>query len=70
MAIATMNDAISKTYQSGYHKGINDFTNKFNEMCNKYPIAISKKNSRPLYAHVDGTWHDLINDIAEQLKGE
>ena len=53
--------------KEGYNKAIDDFVNKLNEICDKYPITTGEKH-RPLYAHTDGTWHDLIDDVVDIMK--
>ena len=56
-------------YKVGYTKAIDDFAEKIRDICSNHSIgADSKNNNEPLYAHKDGTWHSLIDKIAEQLK--
>lgn len=46
-----------------------DDAEKIRDICSNHSIgADSKNNNEPLYAHKDGTWHSLIDDVAEQLK--
>lgn len=51
------------------NKTIDDFAEKLREICSNHSVgADSKNNNEPLYAHKDGTWHSLIDDVVEQLK--
>ena len=61
---------IADVIQAERNNVIDEFAEKLNEMCKQYPITTSKENHRPLYAHQDGIWHDLIKDVVEQMKGE
>lgn len=51
------------------NKAIDDFAEKINEMCSKYGTGRDWHTGRPLYIHSDGTWHDLIKDVVEMMKG-
>ena len=50
-------------------KAIDEFAEKLGILCENSAMALDRYNGRPLY-NKDGKWHDLINDVAEQLKGE
>lgn len=55
--------------KDGYTKAIDDFAEKLKEICSNHSVgADSKNHNELLYAHKDGTWHSLIDDVAEQLK--
>ena len=63
-----------RVLQSGYeaeirNKAIDEFAEKMGRLCENSAMALDRYDGRPLY-NKDGTWHDLINDVAEQLKGE
>ena len=50
---------------------IEEFADLLKRICDKYPLGIDRKYQRPTYAHEDGTWHNLINDVVKQMrKGE
>lgn len=51
-------------------KAIDEFAEKLKEAFAKATIGFDAKFGKVLYAHEDGTWHDLTEDLAEQLKGE
>lgn len=56
-------------YKAGYTKAIDDFAEKIRDICSNHSIGVdSKNNNELLYAHKDGTWHSLIDDVVEQLK--
>lgn len=56
-------------YSKGYNKAIDDFAEMLREICSNHSVGSdNKNNNEPLYAHEDGTWHSLIDDVAEQLK--
>ena len=58
-----------KTIEDIYNKAIDDFADKLREICSNHSVgADSKNNNEPLYAHRDGTWHSLSDDVVEQLK--
>ena len=50
-------------------KAIEEFAEKLGRLCENSAMALDRYNARPLYSK-DGKWNDLINDVAEQLKGE
>lgn len=52
------------------NKAIDEFAETIRDICHKYPIGNDADTNEPLYAHEDGTWHNLIDDVAEQMKGE
>ena len=51
-------------------KVIDEFAEAIRGICYKYPIGTDADTNEPLYGHKDGTWHNLIDDVAEQMKGE
>ena len=51
-------------------KDIDEFAEAIRGICYKYPIGTDADTNEPLYGHEDGTWHNLIDDVAEQMKGE
>ena len=48
-------------------KAIDEFAEKLGILCENRAMALDRYNGRPLY-NKDGKWHDLINEVAEQLK--
>lgn len=50
-------------------KAIDEFVERARILCINRPIGCDCRENIPLYAHTDGTWHDLIADIAEAMKG-
>ena len=52
------------------NKVIDEFAETIRDICHKYPIGNDADTNEPLYAHEDGTWHNLIDDVTEQMKGE
>lgn len=52
----------------GYNKAIDEFAAAIRDICHKYPIGTDADTNEPLYAHEDGTWHNLIDDAAERMK--
>lgn len=46
---------------------IDEFAEKLGRLCVNSAMALDRNNGRPLY-NKDGKWHDLITDVAEQLK--
>lgn len=60
---------IADAVQAERNKAIDGFAEKIREICSNHSVgADSKNNNEPLYAHRDGTWHSLIDDVVEQLK--
>jgi hypothetical protein len=49
-------------------KAIDEFANVIRGIHYNYPIGTDADTNEPLYAHEDGTWHNLLNDVAEQMK--
>ena len=56
-------------YADGYVKVIDEFTERMFRICAERGTKICAISNAPLYAHEDGTWHSLIRDVAEQMKG-
>lgn len=53
------------------NKAIDEFAEKLGGLCENSAMALDRYNGRPLYnKNKDGKWHDLITDVAEQLKEE
>lgn len=50
------------------NKAIDEFVEAIRDICHKYPIGNDADTNEPLYAHEDGTWHNLIDDVTEQMK--
>ena len=50
-------------------KTIDEFAEAIRGICYKYPIGTDADTNEPLYGHEDGTWHNLLDDVAEQMKG-
>ena len=52
----------------GYKRGINNFKELAMDTCRNHGTGVAHDDSRePLYAHEDGTWHSLLDDVAAQL---
>jgi hypothetical protein len=51
-------------------KAIDEFAEAIRAIHYKYPIGTDADTNEPLYGHEDGTWHNLLDDVAEQMKGE
>ena len=51
------------------NKAIDEFVERVKCICGNRPIGCDCKKNRPLYAHTDGKWHDLIDEIAEEMRG-
>ena len=49
---------------------IDEFVETAKEICATHGLGIDRELYIPLYVHEDGTWHDLIGDVAELLKKE
>lgn len=49
-------------------KTIDEFAEAIRAIHYKYPIGTDADTNEPLYGHEDGTWHNLINDVAKQMK--
>lgn len=49
---------------------INDFLERIKIACSMYTIGCSHSDNSLIYAHSDGTWHNLIEDIANQMNGK
>ena len=49
-------------------KVIDEFAEAIRGICYKYPIGTDADTNEPLYGHEDGTWHNLIDDVSEQMK--
>ena len=50
------------------NKVIDKFAEVIRDICYKYPISTDADTNELLYAHEDGTWHNLIDNVAEQMK--
>ena len=46
---------------------IEEFANNIKKFCEEYAIGCDSKNNGLVYAHKDGTWHNLVNDIVNQM---
>lgn len=62
-------EELQKCREYGYNKAIDEFVERARILCINRPIGCDCRENIPLYAHTDGTWHDLIADIAEVMKG-
>ena len=51
------------------NQAIDEFSEAIRAIHYKYPIGTDADTNEPLYGHEDGTWHNLIDDVAEQMKG-
>ena len=49
---------------------IEEFAEKMKGFCERCTIVTDFITNRPKYDHEDGEWHDLINDVVAQMKGE
>lgn len=49
-------------------KVIDEFAETIRVIHYKYPIGTDADTNEPLYGHEDGTWHNLIDDVAKQMK--
>lgn len=49
-------------------KVIDEFAEAIRAIHYKYPIGTDADTNEPLYGHEDGTWHNLIDDVSEQMK--
>lgn len=47
---------------------IQEFIERISIACKTYVIGNDAKNGHIIYAHSDGTWHNLMEDIAKQMK--
>lgn len=47
---------------------IDEFAEEIRNIHYKYPIGTDADTNEPLYGHEDGTWHNLIDDVSEQMK--
>lgn len=47
-----------------------EWAKRMKEICARYAVGIDRKTYLPVYAHADDTWHSLIDDVVEQLKGD
>lgn len=62
-------DSYNSGFKEGFLKAVDEFSEKLGILCENSAMALDRYNGRPLY-NKDGKWHDLINDVAEQLKEE
>lgn len=46
---------------------IDEFAEEIRTICYKCPIGTDADTNEPLYGHKDGTWHNLLDDVAEQM---
>lgn len=46
---------------------IQEFIERISTACKIYAIGNDAKNGHIVYAHSDGTWHNLMEDIAKQM---
>lgn len=60
---------IEKGKQEIRAKAIDEFAEVIRGIHYNYPIGTDADTNEPLYAHEDGTWHNLLNDATEQMKG-
>lgn len=60
-------DALEKETRN---KTIDEFVERFNEICNSTVLDIDIHTNRPLYDNGDCYWHDLIDEISKKMKGE
>lgn len=49
-------------------KVIDEFAERMKDICKTHSVGEDEHTNEPLYAHEDGTWHNLIDDVAEQMK--
>ena len=49
-------------------KVIDEFAEALRDICKNHSIGNDEYTNEPLYGHEDGTWHNLIDDVAEQMK--
>lgn len=49
-------------------KTIDEFAEAIRAIHYKYPIGTDADTNEPLYGHEDGTWHNLLDDVSEQMK--
>lgn len=49
---------------------IDEFAEAIRNIHYKYLIGTDADTNEPLYGHEDGTWHNLIDDVSRQMKGE
>lgn len=52
------------------NKVIDEFAEALRGICYKCPIGTDADTNEPLYGHEDGTWHNLLDDVSVQMKGE
>jgi len=64
--IAEVGQTIEKEIQN---KAIDEFAERMKDICKTHSVGEDKHTNEPIYAHEDGTWHSLIDEIAEQMKG-
>lgn len=50
------------------NKTIEEFAEKVEKICGERGIGVDPYTNRPTYASSDGTWHDLLKDVIEQMK--
>lgn len=50
------------------NKAIDDFISKIKDVCANRSVYTDRYNNELIYAHEDGTWHSLIDDVLEPLK--
>lgn len=50
------------------NKVIDKFAEALKEICKNHSVGKDEYTNEPLYAHEDRTWHNLIDDVAEQMK--
>lgn len=65
-----MIERIELDIQEIRNQAIDEFAEAIKGIHYKYPIGTDADTNEPLYGHEDGTWHNLLDDVAEQMKGE
>ena len=68
--LVTENEKLKKEKQEIRAKTIDEFAEAIRDIHYKYPIGTDADTNEPLYGHEDGTWHNLLDDVAEQMKSE
>ena len=52
-----------------YNKAIDDFRNEVITLCKSHSVGADNRHENELlYAHEDGTWHSLLDDVTELLR--
>ena len=61
-------NSVEEVYYCGNIRAIDSFVNKVKEVCKSNAIGVDTKYKEILYGGKDGIWHNLIDDVTEQLK--